>query len=551
MLRIIINNNKKSKEIPDQKDSVSTSTPDSQSDKNERQLNDKKNQIIQSDILKATYTLDIKQKIELRKKEIKELVNNDIAIKIQEIYSIQELLKQLKQIIVQEVDNIIENAEQWIRKLNCLRFDQVLKNQNLQDNLNGDDQFLKQQIDKINQQNRYMKQRIIKQLQRFKNFKGNDECFSRLNNIQINDNNNEYILIGEDDQVTQNDIISVSEEKKQVDSIQEKIKLKLIDNKNNKQDGRFESIVFDKTGSIMVSNDMESIKIWRFEKGELSLQNQLQIHNLHVKCLVYSKFLNNFISGSADKKIICWKQVNLNKWNSNIYQYHYDTVNCLILNQKEDELISGSDDKQIIIWSVDFINNQLTYKYSLKQHSEYVLSLSYNQSENSFLSCGSDLYIIWKKKTNIDNQQVINNIKSNEFQYYLDQLKYLPKGNRVIFINDYQFLWVTQNQGILVFEQKWSMYQQNKNKTINIKNNDCEDQYYFPIIYNKNKNFLLIKHKYHIYLIRQLENGKFIIISSVDCGTQHNYGTITNDGQYLVFWDQKLKKYSTYQILQV
>lgn len=35
------------------------------------------------------------------------------------------------------------------------------------------------------------------------------------------------------------------------------IEIKLIENKNNKQDGRCESIVFDKTGSIMVSNDME------------------------------------------------------------------------------------------------------------------------------------------------------------------------------------------------------------------------------------------------------------------------------------------------------
>ncbi|CAD8199110.1 unnamed protein product [Paramecium octaurelia] len=396
-----------------------------------------------------------------------------------------------------------------------------------------------------------MKERIIKRLQRFKNFKGNEECLTRLNNMQIKDNNNEYILIEEDEEVTSNDFISVSEEKKQVDQVQEMVEMKLIENINNKQDGRCETIVFDKTGSIMVSNDMESIKIWKFEKGELTLLNQLQMHSLHVKCLVYSKFKNNFISGSADKKIICWKQANGNKWHSNIYQYHNDTVNCLILNQREDELISGSDDKQIIIWSVDFVNNYLTFKQSLKQHSEYVLSLSYNQSENSFVSCGFDLYIIWKKKCDNGNQQILNNTKSSESLYYLDQLKYLPKGNRVIFINDQQFLWVTQNQDILIFEEKWQIFQRCKNKTIHIKNNDCEDQYYFPIVYNKNRNFLLIKHKYHIYLIRELDNGKFIILSSVDCGTQHNYGTMTNDGQYVVFWDQKQKKYSTYQVTKV
>ncbi|CAD8215021.1 unnamed protein product [Paramecium octaurelia] len=102
---------------------------------------------------------------------------------------------------------------------------------------------------------------------------------------------------------------------------------------------------------------------------------------------------------------------------------------------------------------------------------------------------------------------------------------------------------------ILVFELQNGVFKQNSNKTISlIKNNECEDSYLFPIIHNKDRNVILVRHKHHIYLIRQLNDGTFDILASLNSQTTDTYGTITNNAQYLVFWDNKSNKYSSYEI---
>ncbi|CAD8114619.1 unnamed protein product [Paramecium primaurelia] len=90
----------------------------------------------------------------------------------------------------------------------------------------------------------------------------------------------------------------------------------------------------------------------------------------------------------------------------------------------------------------------------------------------------------------------------------------------------------------------------NSNKTITlIKKDEYEDNDLFPIIHNKDRNLILIRHKHHIYLIRQLKDGTFNICTSLDCQTHKSNGTMTNNEQYLVFLDNKYEKYSSYEIL--
>ncbi|CAD8156466.1 unnamed protein product [Paramecium pentaurelia] len=46
--------------------------------------------------------------------------------------------------------------------------------------------------------------------------------------------------------------------------------------------------------------------------------------------------------------------------------------------------------------------------------------------------------------------------------------------------------------------------------------------------------------------MRQLNDDTFNILTSFNCQTHESYGAIT--GQYLVFWDNEYKKYSSYEI---
>ncbi|CAD8117859.1 unnamed protein product [Paramecium primaurelia] len=330
----------------------------------------------------------------------------------------------------------------------------------------------------------------------------------------------------------QKEVLQVENEQKQLEQqlmMNEQFQFQLIYD-SSQQFLQCYAIVFNKDGSIMITADSNLIKIWNFEQGRFKLSNSYTGHTNPIYCLVCSKKTNNFISGCSYYKIICWQQINQNEWKcSQPFQQHSDGVNCLLLNKQEDQLISGGLDYHIIVWQVDFMKNHLAYLYSLDNHSNSVCSLSFNQSETLLASCGFHEFIIWEKGLQ----------GKLKLKYKQD----VSSGYKIHFINDQQFIWVTKDKQNEVF-------QQNSNKTITlINNNECDDDFLFPIIHNKDRNVILVRHKHHIYLIRELKDGIFNILASLNCQTPDTYGTMTNNGQYLVFWDQKQEKYSSYEIL--
>ncbi|CAD8104255.1 unnamed protein product [Paramecium sonneborni] len=314
-----------------------------------------------------------------------------------------------------------------------------------------------------------------------------------------------------------------------------KIKLKLID-QSVKQSKRCRAIAFDASGSIMVSTEDNDIKIWSFINGTIKLINTLQGHSDWINCLIYSQKNNSFISGSYDKTIRCWKQGNQNKWiSSQPYKQHRNLIMCIIMNSNENTLFSGGFDKAIKVWRVDFNQNELTYLYSLEKHNNKVTALSLNQSENQLVSCAEDKnqIIIWERK-----QQ-----DKFEFKYYVTQS---------IQYEGLKFIWINGGKEIdklYVFELKEGKFQENSEKTIQlITNNQKPDEYRFPIIYNQERNQILVRHKKYIYLIREMNDGKFKIFDQVNFETIQIFGTATNNGKYLFSWDDKNLGYSIYEL---
>ncbi|CAD8105299.1 unnamed protein product [Paramecium primaurelia] len=379
------------------------------------------------------------------------------------------------------------------------------------------------------------------------NIKKKQKKLNQSEDSKINKNEEEYINKQKnvvEEAIDSSQLKIMQYEKLLIEGNQEnqnkQVEIKLIDD-SNQQIGYCQAIVFDNTGQIMISCDNENIKIWNFEQGRLKLINTYYEHKKAVTCLVYSKLRNNFVSGSNDNTIICWQQMDQKDWKcSQPFQQHNHYVHCLMLNQQEDQLISGGHDKQIKVWNVDFIKNELKFQFSLDNHSNSIDSFSFNSSETVLVSCGYSHFIIWEKGVQ----------GKWEFKYKKDVSE---DGLKIHFINDQQFLWVTLGQNvddIFVFEIQNGVFQQNINKTIKLtKNDECEDDLHFPIIHNKAQNIILVRHKHHIYLISEQNDGTFKTMASLNCENHEIYGTMTNNGQYLVFWDNKYEKYQSYEII--
>ncbi|CAD8207706.1 unnamed protein product [Paramecium octaurelia] len=448
--------------------------------------------------------------------KVEYLITSQIKL-IEQLYS---LVDQMKSLVIQQFDQSITILKDWIQNLQQKGLQQyrysfqeelqiMLQQQNKADDKL---QLLIHDIEKINH---CWTSKLHPKLKQFNTLKEYTKCEELLSDLKLS--SQKFAL-----RQNQNQLINLSNKKEQCNII-----------------------VFDASGSIMVSSEKYDIKVWSFLNGTIKLVKTLQGHTDWVQCLVYSKKQNSFISCSLDNTIRCWQQLNQNEWiSSQSYQKHTDYVACIILNQNEDLLFSGSDDKSIKVWKLDFIQNQLTFLYTLDKHNNYVVSLSLNQSENQLVQCEEDSnqIIIWERR---ENDQF-------KFKHFVKQ-SIQEKGYKVKFIKDDQFIWITGGKKIdklYFFECQQGIFQENNDKTIQlIKNDQIVDEYRFPIIYNKERSFILVKHKTYIYIIREINDGKYKISDQLNCETIYTYGTITNNGQYLVYWDEKKQGYSTYEFL--
>ncbi|CAD8205199.1 unnamed protein product [Paramecium octaurelia] len=479
------------------------------------------------------------QNIQEYQKQKKENIETFIMIRIKLIEELQKDLYLLRSNVIQLLDQLIGNVDEWIKHIIQIGQQNVTYSfYNELDNLINKNKFeefcQRSQIDNMNAWNK----KIEKKLALFNSFQESQKCEQILQNFRningLSENIRDQKLIQ-----PQQGVIEVCNQQRLLGEqlmMYKQAEFNLIDYQSQ-IDAWCCAIVFNKDGSIMISSDGCEIKIWKFEQGTFKLSNSYKEHSNPIKCLIHSKKTNNFISGDNNSQIICWQQTNRNDWNwSQPFKQHNNSINCFLLNKQEDQLISGGMDHKIIVWKVGFSKNVLTFLYSLDQHINRVNSLSFNQSETVLASSGYGEFIIWEKGV----------LGKLEFKYK----QMLQDGQKIHFINDKQLLWVNKKMNnILVFELFNGVFKQNANKTITlIENNECDDSTLFPIINNKERNVLLLRHKQHIYLIRQLNDDTFNIVASLKFLTTEIYGTMTNNGQYLVVWDNKFKKYSSYEI---
>ncbi|CAD8149878.1 unnamed protein product [Paramecium octaurelia] len=302
------------------------------------------------------------------------------------------------------------------------------------------------------------------------------------------------------------------------------------------------AIAFNYSDSIMAAGCGENIKIWDFQDKKLIDSGiLLEGHSDFVQCLTFSKRCNWLVSGGLDQKIICWNQVNVNTWQKNqVLQSGIGDIQYLILTPAEDQIISTQNSK-IKIWNLNIEQNTISFKQSLEMHRSTVKFICVNEDSTFLISNALDNKIIlWSKQSPNDWS----------YQCTIDRIQ-KDCGNRVCFISNTTFTYQSDNQGILYIYKinNGGLIEAPELKVILQSERVQDGTKLFPSIFNNKKNILIQKHENFVYILKCDQGNTLRMYGDpINIHSRFNYGTITNDGNYLVIWSLETKSFKIYQI---
>ncbi|CAD8111338.1 unnamed protein product [Paramecium sonneborni] len=302
---------------------------------------------------------------------------------------------------------------------------------------------------------------------------------------------------------------------------------------NSINDERIETFAFNEDYSLLVTGyfDSNKINVYEFNQGQINQIQELRDHDECIYCLKFFRQQLQFLSGSYDKSIILWAQNDNNFWYSKYrLRGHLEGVYCLLINNNEDQIISCSADKSIKFWNQE---NQWQCNQTLSLHSNSITSISINQSNQYLISCARDDNLIY-----IYQQQDNNKLWIKFQEINIDQW-----GMRVCFIDNYTFAFQPMNK------VKMYIFEQNNQNNLFIKTREVKVEagnncyYHFPLNYIESKQILVNRNSSKINFIRKQSNGSYETELVIDYEANRIFGAITNDGQYLVTWDDVSKQF--------
>ncbi|CAD8172188.1 unnamed protein product [Paramecium pentaurelia] len=331
-------------------------------------------------------------------------------------------------------------------------------------------------------------------------------------------------------------ILEPSEIKEQIFEQKKPLKIlkqfnfELMNQNSIKQENYCFAIAINKDNSIVVAGCGKQIKVFDLKQGKLNQSQLLCDHQFDVSTLNFMKKSNHFVSGSVDKSIIIWQMNQNNLW---ICQQklvgHTRSISTLLLNNNENIIISGSNDSSIKFWNKQ---NGWQCQQTIQDHTSQVYSLNLNEKQDKLISCSYDSQIIIYEYTYIDQiWTMIQKIKAEQY------------GFRLSFINDNQFAFQPSHQEQMhLYEINSKNQKFEKTKQIIVKSGSCGCTNLFPQQYLKSKCLLVNKNGQNINLIRKKENGDFITELTIEFDQFQIYGQLSDDGEYLITWDEKSKE---------
>ncbi|CAD8100929.1 unnamed protein product [Paramecium sonneborni] len=287
----------------------------------------------------------------------------------------------------------------------------------------------------------------------------------------------------------------------------------IIEDNSIQQKETCHAVAINKDCSVVAAGCNKQIKIYQFQQGMLQLNQLLNKHKICVTVLQFMKQSNKLISGDYGL-IFIWAYKNKSWICSSIIKGHTDHIRCIILNNNEDLFISSSYDKTIKFWVKQ---NKWICQQIITDHSDWVHQLSLNEQQNQVISCGTDRYIL-----------VIEQQENNK--NWIVKQKIQGFGYRLCFINDNIFTFQSVSGNLIHVYQLDSV--------IIFLNQGNEGSILFPQQFIKQKQLLVTKYAKFVNLIRFTENAEFELEQSIYFGTNQIFGQMSDDGEYLITWDE-------------
>ncbi|CAD8108329.1 unnamed protein product [Paramecium sonneborni] len=215
---------------------------------------------------------------------------------------------------------------------------------------------------------------------------------------------------------------------------------------------------------------------------------------------------------------------------------HKDCITQFLISKDEQLFISSSIDGNIKFWNSGYLINCIQ---TIESNLGSVLGISLNQSENELIACGKKQIIL-----------VINKSIINKQWYIFHQIETESYGYRLCYISENAFTFQPNCLGKLQIYQKnqLSFFYNNINE-FQVKRNyiDC----LFPQQYIQKKSILINKIGNFIYIIKFINQTQILQVQVIDFETYNIYGSISDDAEFLITWDDKTELISIRKLQEI
>ncbi|CAD8084259.1 unnamed protein product [Paramecium primaurelia] len=489
-------------------------------------------------------TIEIEKALEITEQKVRENSRNDLDFVQSQIINLHKLQSnacQMRSYINSQLESIIQISSDWIKELKTFNnqyqmeimikeLDNLLNYQNKE--TERDSKLTITQLHQIAVLQSYQMSIYLEQFSSFQEYQECQQILEMMTNI---------------------DKIRLQH------SIQESSKTKIqpftfeiIAQNSIKQPEYCQAIAINQDNTLVLVGCEKEIRVFELIQNKLVQIDILKGHNDSIFTLdFFKKQKNSFISGSRDDSIMIWLYLNEQKKSWSCSQQlvgHTSSILCLIYNQKEDLIISGSDDKTIKFWSYnencENNNKQLWSCFqTIKKHSSYVYALSLNENQTKLISCGLDKLIL------------VMELLKTQYSYswiVLQEINVENDGYRLCFIENNIFAFQPRSYSKMdIYEiTSNSEGQFLKTKEIDVKGYSQSCDNLFPSKFSNQKCILMIKNGKNVNLIRcgNYCNGnivserQFVLEQVIEFDDNCIYGTLSDDGQYLLTWDYFTKE---------
>ncbi|CAD8173402.1 unnamed protein product [Paramecium pentaurelia] len=313
-----------------------------------------------------------------------------------------------------------------------------------------------------------------------------------------------------------------------------------------KVEGIFLTLAINNINTLVAVGTNSEIKIFNFKRGFMKQIQIMQIRGYYISLLIYCKIKPFLISAQVHPSLIIWNNnlISNTKYICKLNGHSLSIMSMVIHPIFEDLIITGSEDNNIKFWS---IKTQWYCKQTISEHSQPVISLIINTDGTQLISCSQDKSIFIIEGSN----QTLWLIKQKiQLHYYGYRLSYITNS---MFLFQPNSLYDGTHLYIYYFNSSKQQYQQLYQIPVKGKEEFC--YYYFPSVYIKSLNLLVIKNARFVNILRitpSLSNNNLSYKWEQTIEFQNKYinGTLSDNGEFLLIWDEESEQIQIRQLQQ-